>query len=134
MAKGTMNKAILIGRLGSDPELRFSPSGTPVATFTVATNESYKDKEGKKVESTDWHKVVAWNKLAEVIGQYLKKGSLVCVEGKIKTRSYDDKEGKKVYITEIVANEIQMLGGGRGEQAEQTERGEYDTQDNTMSF
>ena len=105
---GTLNKAVLIGRLGKDPELKYTPSGTAVANFTVATNESYKDKDGKKVENTDWHRVVAWNKLAEICGQYLKKGSLVCIEGKIKTRSYD-KDGVKHYITEIVADEMQML-------------------------
>lgn len=106
---GTLNKVVLIGRLGKDPELKYTQSGNPVANFTIATNESYKDKDGKKVENTDWHKVVAWNKLAEICGQYLKKGSLVCVEGKIKTRSYD-KDGAKHYITEIVADEMQMLG------------------------
>lgn len=105
---GTLNKVVLIGRLGKDPELKYTPSGTAVANFTIATNESYKDKDGKKVENTDWHKVVAWNKLAEICGQYLKKGSLVFIEGKIKTRSYD-KDGVKHYITEIVADEMQML-------------------------
>src|SRR5574343_1313169 len=105
---GTLNKVMLIGRLGKDPELKYTPSGTAVANFTVATNESYKGKDGKKVENTDWHKVVAWNKLAEICGQYLKKGSLVYIEGKIKTRSYD-KDGVKHYITEIVADEMQML-------------------------
>ncbi|HMV26129.1 single-stranded DNA-binding protein [bacterium] len=119
MSKGTLNKVIIIGRLGGDPELRYTPSGAPVATFNVATNESYKDKEGKLIESTDWHRIVAWNKLAEICGQYLKKGSLVYVEGKIKTRSYDDKDGQKKYVTEIRADNMQMLGakmdGGRGE-------------------
>ena len=107
---GTLNKVVLIGRLGKDPELKYTPSGTAVANFTIATNESFKDKDGKKVENTDWHKVVAWNKLAEICGQYLKKGSLVCIEGKIKTRSYD-KDGVKHYISEIVADEMQMLSG-----------------------
>lgn len=105
---GTLNKVVLIGRLGKDPEPKYTSSGTAVANFTIATNESYKDKDGKKVENTDWHRVVAWNKLAEICGQYLRKGSLVCVEGKIKTRSYD-KDGAKHYITEIVADEMQML-------------------------
>jgi single-strand DNA-binding protein len=112
MAKGTLNKVMLIGRLGKDPELRYTPSGSPVATFNMATNESYKDKEGKMVESTDWHRVVVWNKLAEICGQYLKKGSLVYIEGKIKTRSYDDKQsGQKKSITEIIADQMNMLGG-----------------------
>lgn len=112
MSKGTLNKVILIGRLGKDPELRYTPSGAPVASFTIATNESYKGKDGKVNESTDWHRIVVWNKLAEICGQYLKKGSLVCIEGKIKTRSYDDKEtGAKKFVTEIVADTMQMLGG-----------------------
>lgn len=116
MAKGTLNKVMLIGRLGKDPELRYTPSGSPVATFNLATDESYKDKEGKKVENTDWHRVVVWNKLAEICGQYLKKGSLVYIEGKIKTRSYDDKAtGAKKFITEIVGDQMSMLGGKGGE-------------------
>ncbi|MCB0834949.1 MAG: single-stranded DNA-binding protein [Bacteroidetes bacterium] len=109
MAKGTLNKVILIGRLGADPELRFTPNGAAVASFNMATNESYKDKEGKPVDQTDWHRIVAWRKLAEICGQYLKKGSLVYIEGKLKTRSYDDKEGVKRYVTEIVADNMQML-------------------------
>ena len=116
MAKGTLNKVMLIGRLGKDPELRYTPSGSPVATFNIATDESYKDKEGKKVENTDWHRVVVWNKLAEICGQYLKKGSLVYIEGKLKTRSYDDKAtGAKKFITEIVGDQMSMLGGKGGE-------------------
>ncbi len=117
MSKGTVNKATIIGRLGKDPELKFTPSGIAVATFNIATTESYKDKEGKPVETTDWHRVVAWKKLAEICGQYLKKGSLVYIEGKIKTRSYDNKAGAKVYITEINADEMQMLGDSKHEQA-----------------
>ncbi|MBX7150490.1 single-stranded DNA-binding protein [bacterium] len=115
MAKGTLNKVILIGRLGKDPELRYTPTGAAVATFNVATNESYKDKEGKEVDNTDWHRIVAWRKLAEICGQYLKKGSLVYIEGKLKTRNYDDKDGTKKYITEIVADNMQMLGGRMGD-------------------
>ena len=116
MAKGTLNKVMLIGRLGKDPELRYTPSGSPVATFNIATDESYKDKDGKKVENTDWHRVVVWNKLAEICGQYLKKGSLVYIEGKLKTRSYDDKAtGAKKFITEIVGDQMSMLGGKGGE-------------------
>ena len=109
---------MLIGRLGKDPELKYTPSGAAVATFNVATDESYKDKEGKMVEHTDWHRIVAWRKLAEICGQYLKKGSLVYIEGKLKSRSYDDKDGVKKYVTEIVADSMNMLGGkmeGRGE-------------------
>lgn len=111
MSKGTLNKVHLIGRLGKDPELRYTPAGVAVATMTLATNESYKDKDGKAVENTDWHRVVAWRKLAEICGQYLRKGSLVYFEGKLKTRSYEDRDGVKKYVTEIVADNMQMLGG-----------------------
>ncbi len=111
MSKGTLNKVQLIGRLGKDPELRYTPAGVAVATMTIATNESYKDKDGKMVENTDWHRVVAWRKLAEICGQYLRKGSLVYFEGKLKTRSYEDRDGVKKYVTEIVADNMQMLGG-----------------------
>jgi single-strand DNA-binding protein len=111
MSKGTLNKVMLIGRLGKDPELKYTPSGAAVATFNMATDESYKDKEGKMVEHTDWHRIVTWRKLAEICGQYLKKGSLVYIEGKLKTRSYDDKDGAKKYVTEIVADSMSMLGG-----------------------
>ncbi len=109
MSKGTLNKAILIGRLGKDPDLRYTVNGTAISSFSVATNESFKDKDGKPVEQTHWHKVVAWKKLAEICGQYLKKGALVCIEGSMKSRSYDDKDGIKRYVTEIVADEMKML-------------------------
>lgn len=118
MSKGTLNKSILIGRLGKDPELKHTATGTAVATFSIATNETYKDKDGKKVESTDWHNVVAWNKLAEICGQYLKKGSLVCIEGKSKTRSYEDKADVKKYVTEVIADQMEMLGGNVKEERE----------------
>lgn len=110
MSKGTLNKVQLIGRLGKDPEMRYTPAGYVVATFSIATNESYKDKDGKTTTTTDWHNIVAWEKPAEICGQYLHKGSLAYIEGKIKTRSYDDKSGGKRYITEIIANTIEMLG------------------------
>ncbi len=110
MAKGTLNKVMLIGRLGRDPELRYTAAGVPVATMTLATNEAYKDKDGKMVEQTDWHRLVAWRKTAEVCGQYLKKGSLIYVEGKLKTRSYDDRDGTKKYVTEISVDNMQILG------------------------
>ena len=106
----SLNKVMLIGNLGKDPELRYTPSGVAVATFTVATNESWKDQDGNMQERTEWHNVVAWRKLAEVCGEWLKKGKKVYVEGRIQTRSYDDKNtGAKKYITEIVANSMIML-------------------------
>ena len=133
-----INKAILVGRLGKDPEIRYTPSGTAIANFTMATSENYKDKDGQKQERTEWHRIVAFGKLAEICGeylakgkkqeqtdfhnivvfgrqadtvaQYLKKGSSVFVEGRMQTRSWDDKDGNKKYMTEIVANTMQMLG------------------------
>jgi len=109
MAK-SLNKVMLIGNLGKDPELRYTGAGAPVATFSLATNESWKDQDGNTQERTEWHNIVAWSKLAEICQQYLKKGRRVYVEGRIQTRSYDDKNtGAKKYITEIVANNMIML-------------------------
>ena len=116
MARG-LNKVTLIGNLGKDPELKYTNSGVAVATFSLATYDSWKDQEGNMQERTEWHNIVAWRKLAEICGQYLKKGSQVYIEGKIQTRSYNDKEGVKKYITEIVADQLLMLGSGGGRQA-----------------
>jgi len=113
MAKG-VNKVILLGNLGSDPELRYTPSGTAVATFSIATNERWPDKDGNVQEHTEWHRVVCWRKLAEIAGEYLKKGRPVFIEGKLKTRNWEDQNGVKRYQTEIIANNLQMLGS-RGE-------------------
>jgi len=104
-----VNKAILIGRLGKDPEVRYTPDGTMVTNFNVATDEQWKDKSGEKVQKTEWHRIVAFGKLAEICGNYLVKGKLIFVEGRIQTRSWEDKEGVKRYTTEIVANNMQML-------------------------
>jgi single-strand DNA-binding protein len=107
---GSLNKVMLIGRLGADPEFRVTPNGSSVVNFNLATDESYKDKNGQKIERTEWHRIVAWDKLAEICKQYLTKGKLIYVEGKLTTRSWDDKEtGKKNYITEIVATDMTML-------------------------
>ncbi len=106
---GSVNKVILVGRLGRDPEIRSTPSGTTVAKFSIATDERYTDKSGEKQERTEWHNIVAWSKLAEICGQYLKKGKLVYIEGSLRTDSWDDKEtGQKKYRTENVANTMQM--------------------------
>jgi single-strand DNA-binding protein len=114
MAK-SLNKVMLIGNLGKDPEVRYTPGGVAVATFTIATNESWKDQEGNLQERTEWHNIVAWRKLAEICGEWLKKGKKVYIEGRIQTRSYDDKNtGAKRYITEIVADNMIMLDGGAG--------------------
>lgn len=115
MARG-VNKVILIGNLGKDPEVRYSPNGGAVANVTIATSESWKDKNtGEQVEKTEWHRVVFFRRLAEIVGEYLKKGSKVYIEGKLQTRKWQDKDGQDRYTTEIVANEMQMLdsrGGG----------------------
>jgi len=114
MARG-INKVILVGNLGKDPEMRSMPSGGQVANITVATSESWKDKQtGETKDKTEWHNVVFFNKLADIVGQYLKKGSQVYVEGSLRTRKWQDKEGHDRYTTEIVASEMQMLGGRGG--------------------
>ena len=112
-----LNKALLIGRLTKDPEMRYTPSGTAVASFSLATNERYKDKEGNWQDRTEWHKIVAWQRLAEIAGEYLKKGRTCYIEGRLQTRSWDDKEsGQKKYSTEIVASDLVLLGGqGQGQ-------------------
>lgn len=112
----SVNKVILVGNLGKDPELRYTPSGAAVVTFSIATTERYKDREGNRQEKTEWHNIVAWRQLAEICGKFLHKGKQVYIEGKIQTRSYDDRDGNKRYITEIVADQMQMLGG-RDEQS-----------------
>lgn len=104
----TVNKVILIGRLGKDPELKYLPSGTPLCSFSLATSESYTDKQGKKVENTEWHNIVIWEKLAEVANQFLKKGSQVYLEGKLKYENYE-KDGVKKTIAKIVAKELVFL-------------------------
>ena len=106
-----INKAIIIGRLGRDPEVRYTPSGSAVANFSVATSEEWKDKEtGEKRERTEWHRIVAFNRLGEICGEYLSKGRQVYIEGRIQTREWEDQNGVKRYTTEIVANQMQMLG------------------------
>lgn len=107
-----INKAILVGRLGSDPEVRYTPSGVAVANFNIATSEEWKDKDtGEKKERTEWHRIVAWSKLGEICGEYLSKGRQVYIEGRIQTRSWEDRDGNKRYTTEIVASDVQFLGG-----------------------
>jgi single-strand DNA-binding protein len=109
----SLNKVQLIGNLGKDPELKYTPSGVAVATFSIATSESWKDTDGNQQEKTEWHNIVAWRKLAEICGEYLKKGKKVYLEGKLQTRNYE-KDGIKRYVTEIVADQLIMLDGGSG--------------------
>ena len=116
MSKG-VNKVILIGNLGKDPEVRYMPSGGAVCNLTLATSESWKDKQtGEAQERTEWHKVTIYNKLAEIAGQYLQKGSKIYIEGSLQTRKWQDKEGKDNYTTEVIAREMQMLDGKAGAQ------------------
>ncbi len=118
----SVNKVILVGHLGRDPELRYTPTNLPVAKFSVATNERYKDKDGNWQDRTEWHNVVCWQRLAEIANEYLKKGNQVYIEGRIQTRSWDDKQtGQKKYMTEIIANDMVLLGG-RAEGAAAGER------------
>ena len=115
MARG-VNKVILLGNLGKDPELNYLPSGQSVAKFTMATSRKYKDKNGELKEETEWHNIVAWGKLGEISAQYLKKGRQAYVEGRIRSQKWEDREGKQRTTVEIVANEIVLLGG-RGEES-----------------
>ena len=124
----SINKAILIGNLGADPEIRYTSSGTSVASFRVATSEQWTTKEGEKAERTEWHRIVAWGRLGEICGEYLHKGSQVYIEGRIQTRSWEDRDGNKRYTTEIVAQTLQMLGspskGGKTEAPDERFPGE----------
>jgi single-strand DNA-binding protein len=111
---GGVNKVILIGNLGADPEVRFTPGGQAVANFRIATSDTWTDKNGQKQERTEWHRIVVWGKLAELCGEYLKKGRQCFVEGRLQTREWTDKEGRKNYTTEVVANGVTFLGGREG--------------------
>ncbi|SDM13164.1 single-strand binding protein [Modicisalibacter muralis] len=131
MARG-VNKVILIGNLGQDPDVRFMPSGNPVANLRIATTDSWTDKQsGQRQERTEWHSVVLFNKLAEIAQQYVKKGSRIYIEGRLQTRKWQGQDGQDRYSTEIVANDMQMLdsrggqGGGGGDYAQQPQQGNY---------
>lgn len=119
----SVNKVILIGRLGNNPEIRYTPSGAAVANFNIATSENWNDKSGQKQERTEWHRIVVWGKLAELCNQYLTKGRQVFIEGRLQTRQWDDKDGNKRYTTEIVANTVQFLGSNANQGAS---AGNYD--------
>lgn len=119
-----INKVILVGNLGADPEIRYTPGGTAVANFRIATSETRVNKEGLKETKTEWHRIVAFGKLAEICGEYLAKGRQVYIEGKIQTRSWDDRDGNKKYTTEILANVMQMLGGPKESASAATNEGQ----------
>lgn len=121
------NLVIIIGNLGSDPEVRYTQDGTAVASFTVATTEKWKGKDGQQQEHTERHKVTAWRRLAEICGEYLEKGSRVYIEGKLQTRKWQDKDGSDRYTTEIVASEMKMLSGGKGKASSNQPQGGYGT-------
>jgi single-strand DNA-binding protein len=106
-----VNKVILIGNIGQDPAVRYTPAGVAIANLSLATSESWKDQQGQKQERTEWHRIVAYRKLAEIIGEYVRKGSKIYIEGKLQTRKWQDKDGHDRYTTEIVADEMQMLDG-----------------------
>ena len=119
MAGSGVNKVILVGNLGKDPEVRYTPGGQAVANFTIATNENWTDKQGQKQERTEWHRIVVWGKVAELCGEYLSKGRQVYIEGRLQTREWNNKEGAKQYTTEVVANPVGgvvfLSGGERGQ-------------------
>jgi len=117
-----LNKATLIGNLGSDPETRYMQDGTCVCNIRIATTERFKDRSGERQDRTEWHRIVLWGKLGEIANQYLRKGSQVYIEGKIETRKWTNKEGQDVYTTEIRASEMKMLGGKGGEQRDQGQK------------
>ena len=116
-----LNKCMIIGRLGKNPEIRTTPSGSKVANFNVAVSEKRKDKQGQVQESTEWCKIVLWGKLSEIAEKYLRKGSLVYIEGKLKTRDWEDKDGVRKYTTEIIGNQLQMLGSKSDNQSSRTD-------------
>ena len=123
-----LNKVILIGRLGKDPETRFMPNGEAVCNFSVATSETWNDRNGQRQEKTEWHNITMYRRLAEIAGQYLKKGSQVYLEGKIQTRKYEGKDGIERTAYDIIANEMKMLGGGSdGQQAQQAQQAQSKT-------
>jgi len=116
-----LNKVMLIGNLGRDPEIRSTPSGTQVANFTLATTENFTDRSGNRTSRTEWHRIVAWGRLAEICGQYLRKGKQVYIEGRIQTRQWEDQQGQRRTTTEIVATNMIMLGRANGEPVQDTQ-------------
>ena len=130
----SVNKAIILGNLTRDPEVRYSTNGDAIATISVATNESYKDKNGDKVEKAEYHRVVTFGKLAGIVGEYLRKGSSVYFEGKIQTKKWEDKQGVERYTTEIIADRMQMIGGKPNHNGERNECNKTSNQGNNSGF
>jgi single-strand DNA-binding protein len=132
----SVNKVLLIGNVGKDPDIRYLDSGVAIARFPLATSETYKNREGEKITTTEWHNIVLWRALAEVAEKFVKKGTQLFIEGRIRTRSYDDKDGNKKYVTEIVADTMQMLGkkpGSESHEANSVSNHENDTEDKGYS-
>lgn len=129
----SVNKVIVLGRLGSEPELRYTPSGAAVANFSVATSDNWTDKSGEKQEKTEWHRIVVWGKLGELCHQYLSKGRQAYIEGKLQTRSWEDKDGVKKYTTEILANTVQFIGNNPSAGANTGDRTNANTNSNNNS-
>ena len=125
----SLNKVMIIGRLGADPEMKTLSSGNALTTFNVATSENWKDKDGQKQERTEWHRIVVWGKLAEICGKYLAKGREAFIEGKLQTRSWEDQQGQKKYTTEVVATNVQFIGG----QAQQSSSNYSSSNDSSSS-
>jgi len=132
MSKGTVNKVILIGRLGRDPEMRYTASGTAVVNFSIATNHFSKDQSGNNTEQTEWHNIVAFGRTAEVAGEYLSKGRLVYIEGRLQTRSWDDQNGQKKYKTEVVCVNMQLLGGRSESSPDMPDEDQSDNQETAV--
>ena len=127
MASRGVNKAVILGNVGDDPSIRYMPNGKAVANFTVATSESWKDQQGQKQERTEWHRCTAYDKLAEIIGEYIKKGSKLYLEGKLQTRKWQDQQGQDRYTTEIIVSDMQMLDG-KPQQGSQQQQGQQQQQ------
>jgi single-strand DNA-binding protein len=128
-----VNKVILVGRVGKDPEVRYLDSGIALCKFTLATNEKYKNKNGENVENTEWHNIILWRKLAEIAEKYVKKGDMLYLDGKISTRSYDDKDGIKKFFTEIIAENLKMLSK-KGDNGSSQQDSQEQPQEQTGSF
>ncbi|MCA1960544.1 MAG: single-stranded DNA-binding protein [Desulfomonile sp.] len=122
MAPRSLNKVLLLGHVGKDPEVRYTGSGRAVASFTLATSQTWKDQEGNDQERTEWHRIVAWGRLGEICGEYLSKGKQVFIEGRIQSRDWEDQEGNKRTTVEIIASDMIMLGGGGPSQAQREDR------------
>jgi single-strand DNA-binding protein len=130
----SVNRIILVGNVGKEPEIRYLDSGVALCKFPLATNEKYKNKNGENVKNTEWHNIILWRKLAEIAEKYVKKGDLLYLEGKIRTRSYDDKEGNKRYITEVIVDNMQMLGKKQSGEGADTESYQEQMEESAPQF